>query len=61
MSYDQLAAWCKKHKEIPEDDNDPFVSAFQINIDDDDPDNFPADVMNVPNPKGLNEFKYFKI
>ena len=51
MSFDQLAAWCTRHSDLPEDEDEPFVCCFQVNIDDDDPENFP-EAMDVRNPKG---------
>ena len=45
-----MIRWCDSNKEIPEGELDPFVVAYQINIDDDDPCNYPATLESTPNP-----------
>jgi hypothetical protein len=50
MNFDNLSKWCKENYSVPEDLHTPFVVSYQINIDGDDPDNFPESVSNIENP-----------
>ena len=50
MNYDELSSWCLQHREIPEDTNNPFICSYQINIDGDDPENFPEECSSINNP-----------
>lgn len=45
-----MIAWCIENREVPDDENKAFVCAYQINIDDDEPENFPQEFENVHNP-----------
>ena len=47
FKFDDLINWCKKCREIPEDPNEPFVVCYQINIDDDDPELFPEQIVSI--------------
>ncbi len=50
LDFDELITWCEQNRNIPDDPNEAFVVAYQINIDGDDPESFPES-MNIMNPK----------
>lgn len=48
--FAKMIDWCVQNREIPADENQAFVCAYQINIDDDEPENFPREIETVDNP-----------
>lgn len=45
FKFDDLINWCKKNREIPDDPNQPFVISYQINIDNDDTEIYPEQIV----------------
>ena len=51
-----MITWCTKNREIPEDENQAFVVSYQINIDNDSPENYPVDFAQIVNPEKSARF-----
>lgn len=47
FKFDDLINWCKKWRDIPEDPNEAFVVSYQVNIDNDDPENYPEQIVSI--------------
>ena len=45
-----MSEWCLQHREVPDDVNEPFLACYQINIDGEDPENYPDNIRVVENP-----------
>jgi hypothetical protein len=50
MNFDALSDWCRDHYEIPVEEDEVFVASYQVNIDGDEPENWPEDV-EIENPE----------
>ncbi len=51
LSYDELSQWCADHYTIPDDIHEAFVVSYQINIDDEDVENFPESLSSISIPE----------
>lgn len=47
FKFDDLINWCKICRDIPEDPNVAFDVSYQVNIDNDDPESYPEQIVSI--------------
>ena len=56
LTFGEVLEYCEAHRQVPEDEDAPFIVSYQVRTDEDDPDNFPIEIEIPIEPERMRLF-----